>query len=107
MLVALMIVLPFPIGWFVRHRLTAYVAYLAAFSFLFTFQSTELIIDWAGGDTRAFGGFPKAGKGEAYSYGLVNLIFLAVGLGLLTLGTILASRRRARRAVPAAVPVDA
>lgn len=106
MLVALMIVLPFPIGWFVRHRLTAYVAYLAAFSFLFTFQSTELIIDWAGGDTRAFGGFPKADS-DTWSYGVVNLGFLVVGLGLLTLGTVLASRRRARRAIPAAVHVDA
>lgn len=106
MIVALMILLPFPIGWFVRHRLAAYVAYLAAFGFLFTYQSTMLVIEWAGGSTRAFGSFPNADS-DTWSYGVVNLAFLAVGLGLLTLGAVLASRRRARHAVAAAVRVDA
>jgi hypothetical protein len=107
MLVALMILLPFPIGWFVRDRLTAYVAYLAAFSFLFTFQSTMLITEWAGGNKNAFGGFPKANKGDVWSYGLVNLVFFAVGLGLLTAGTVLAARHRARQTVSSVSQVAA
>jgi hypothetical protein len=76
------------------------VAYLAAFSFVFTFQSTLLIVEWAGGTKKVFGGFPKAGSSDAWSYGLVNLVLLAIGLGLLTGTTVLAARWRARRAAP-------
>ncbi len=107
MAVLLMILSPLPIGWFVRHRLTAYVAYLAAFSFLFTFQSTMLITEWAGGSKNAFGGFPKANKADVWSYGLVNLVFLAVGLGLLTLTSVVSARRRVRHAVPVGARVAA
>ena len=99
MLIALMLVLSLVIGWFVRPRLTAYVAYLAAFSLLFTFQSVMLITEWAGGDQKAFGAFPKAPSGEVWSYGVVNLAILAVGVGLLTLVGVLAARRRGRSAV--------
>jgi hypothetical protein len=105
--VALMILLPLPIGWFVRPRLTAYVAYLAAFSFLFTFQSTMLITRWVGGSKNAFGAFPKANQGDVWSYGLVNLVFFGVGLGLLTLSSVLSSRRRVRNAPPMAARVAA
>jgi hypothetical protein len=97
----LIVVLPFPLGWFVRHRLAAYVIYLAAFNFLFTFQSVLLITKWVGGSKNAFGGFPKADSGDVYGYGLVNLLLFAVGLGLLTLGSYLATRRRTRQLQPA------
>ncbi len=98
----LMIVAPLPIGWFVRDRLTGYVAYLSLFSLVFTFQSVLLITEWAGGSKNAFGGFPKANKADVWSYGVVNLIFLVVGLGLLMLGQYLAARRRSRRVAPTA-----
>jgi hypothetical protein len=107
MLIALMLVLSLVTGWFVRPRLTAYVAYLAAFSLLFTFQSVLLITEWAGGDQKAFGPFPNAPRSEAWSYGIVNLVILAVGLGLLTLVSVLASRRRGRTAVAKPEPVAA
>ncbi len=100
MSVALMILLPLPIGWFVHHRLTAFVAYLAAFSFVFTFQSTMLITEWVGGNKNAFGGYPKANKDDVWSYGVVNLVFLAIGVGLLTLAGVVSSRRRSRQAAP-------
>ena len=99
MLIALMLVLSLVIGWFVRPRLTAYVAYLATFSLLFTFQSVVLITEWAGGDQKAFGAFPGGGRSEVWSYGAVNLVILAVGMGLLTLVTVLASRRAGRSTV--------
>jgi hypothetical protein len=99
LLIASMLVLSLVIGWFVRPRLTAYVAYLATFSLLFAFQSVVLITEWAGGDQKAFGAFPNAPRGEAWSYGVVNLVILAVGLGLLTVVSVLASRRRGRSAV--------
>jgi hypothetical protein len=99
MLIASMLVLSLVIGWFVRPRLTACVAYLAAFSLLFTFQSVVLLAEWAGGDQKAFGAFPDGGKAEVWSYGAVNLAVLAVGVGLLTLTGVLASRRRGRGVV--------
>jgi hypothetical protein len=103
----LMVLAPFPIGWFIRHRLTAYVVYLAGFNFLFTFQSVKLITEWAGGNKEAFGGFPKASSGEVWSYGVVNLIILSVGLGLLTLGRYLAGRRAGHLVLPAESRVSA
>jgi hypothetical protein len=99
MLIASMLVLSLVIGWFVRPRLTAYVAYLAVFSLLFTFQSVVLLAEWAGGDQKAFGAFPDGGRSEVWSYGAVNLAVLAVGVGLLTLVAVLASRRRGRSVV--------
>ena len=82
------------------------VAYLALFSVVFTFQSVMLITEWAGGHKNAFGGFPKANKADVWSYGVVNLILLVVGLGLLALGQRLAARRRARQ-VQQSLPVAA
>jgi hypothetical protein len=107
MSIALMMLLPFPIGWFIRDRLIAFVAYLAAFSFVFAFQSTMLITEWAGGNKNAFGAYPKANKADVWSYGVVNLIFLAIGLGLLTGTSVLAARRRAKHVGPIAVGVTA
>jgi hypothetical protein len=94
------VVAAFPIGWLVRHRLTAFMVYLAGFNFLFTFQSAKLITEWAGGNTNAFGPFPKASSGDAWGYGLVNLIFLVVGLGLLVAGRHLRARVGARQPDP-------
>jgi hypothetical protein len=93
----IVVVAAFPIGWLVQHRLTAFVIYLAGFNFLFTFQSTVLITDWAGGSKSAFGSFPKASSSDLWGYGVVNLIFLAAGIGLLVAGRYVSDRVRARR----------
>jgi hypothetical protein len=96
----IVVIAAFPIGWLVRHRLTAFVVYLAGFNFLFTFQSAKLITEWAGGNKAAFGPFPQASSGDAWGYGVVNLILLAVGVGLLVAGRYLGARLRARRPEP-------
>jgi hypothetical protein len=96
----IMVIAALPIGWLVRHRLTAFVVYLAGFNLLFTYQSIKLITEWAGGSKSAFGPFPKANSGDAWGYGIVNLIFFAVGLGLLVAGRYLGARLRARRPDP-------
>jgi fatty acid desaturase len=92
-----MILVAFPIGFFIKNRLAAYVVYIAVHSYVFTFQSTALIIEWAGGSDSAFGEFQKSSTSDTFSYGIVNLVIYAVGLGLVTLGYRLGSRRRARR----------
>ena len=83
----------FPLGYFIRQRLAAYLAYVALHSFLFTFQTATLTRAWVGGSTEAF---PKDPDAAAWPYGLVNLALYALGFGLVTLGGIVASRRRAR-----------
>ena len=40
------------------------LAYLALHAFVFTFQSTALVIEWVGGSTTAFGDYPHAPKSE-------------------------------------------
>jgi predicted Na+-dependent transporter len=96
----LTVLAPFPIGFLVRSRTAAFIAYVAAYSFMFTFQTLNLVLEWAGGSAEAFGAaFPKYETVEVLAYGVVNLIVFGVGLGLVYLGSRLAYRRRSRRAV--------
>ncbi|NEA25518.1 hypothetical protein [Actinomadura bangladeshensis] len=88
----LMLLLPFPLGYLIRDRIAAYLAYVAVHSFAFTFQTMTLTRAWVGGDTRAFVKDPDA---VPFGYAAVNLAIYAVGLGLVTLGARL--RRRASR----------
>jgi hypothetical protein len=94
----LLVLAPLPIGFLVRNRTAGFVAYIALHAFVFTFQSVELLIEWAGGSTMAFGPFPKADHGEVLAYGVVNLVIYAIGLGLVYLGQRLALRRARRTA---------
>lgn len=95
----IMMLAPFPIGYFMRNRLAAFVAYIAIHGFVFTFQTLNLVLEWVGGSQEAFGPYPKASSGNVFSYGAVNLIIFGVGLGLVYLGSRLGSRRRGTSAV--------
>jgi hypothetical protein len=103
----LMILAPLPIGFLVRNRTVGFVAYTALHAFLFTFQSLNLLIEWAGGSTEAFGPFPKADQTEVAAYGVVNLVIYAIGLGLCYLGQRLALRRSRRAAAADLDPATA
>jgi predicted Na+-dependent transporter len=96
----LMILVPFPLGFFVRNRLVAFVAYIAIHSFVFTFQCLSLVVDWVGGSQEAFGAFPKAGDSNVLAYGIINLVIYAVGFGLILLGHRVGRGRRSRRTGP-------
>ena len=95
MTLILAILVAFPIGWFVRQRQTGFVVYTALQSFLFTFQTGFLVLEWVGGSTSAFGPYPKFSHGEGVSYGVVNLAIYALGIGLLVLGQRLRAKRSA------------
>jgi hypothetical protein len=88
-----MLLLTFPLGFFVPSRAAAYVAYIAVQSFVFTFQTMYLMREWVGGSTEAFDKDPQT---VPWSYGLVNLLIYAAGFGLVTLGHHVAARRRRR-----------
>lgn len=96
----LTLVAAFPIGFLIRNRLVAFVVYLAAHGFVFTFQTLVLLVAWVGGSGEAFGPYPQGSTAEVFSYGVVNLVIFAAGLGLVYLGHRLAARRRGRAAVP-------
>jgi hypothetical protein len=89
-----MVLLPFPLGYFLANRTTAFIAYIAAHSFIFTFQTMTLTRAWVGGDTSAFHKDPNSLE---WSYALVNLAIYAVGLALVAFGHHVARRRRAKR----------
>jgi hypothetical protein len=69
----IMLLAPFPLGYFIHNRMAAYLAYVAVHSFVFTFQSTSLLKEWVGGDHSAFATNPAA---VDWPYGLVNLAHL-------------------------------
>lgn len=97
-----MILAPLPLGFFVRNRMAAFVAYIAAHAFVFTFQTLSLVMEWASGSSEAFGGpFPTYENADLFAYGLVNLVIYAVGLGLVYLGARLGARRRSHGRAPA------
>ncbi len=91
----LLIIAPFPLGFFLRNRTAAFIAYISAAQFIFTFQTAWLLLDWGGGDQAAFGGpFPDHDLGQVFGYAAVNAIIFVAGLGLLTLGARLGRSRR-------------
>jgi hypothetical protein len=92
-----MILVPFPLGYLVRNRLVAFVAYIAVHAFVFPFQTLNLLLEWVGGSEEAFGRYPDASTSSVLQYGAVNLVIYAAGLGLVYLGHRLGSRRRERR----------
>ena len=87
------LLIAFPLGFFIRQRLVAYLAYVAVHAYAFTLQSTQLTREWVGGSTEAFSKNPDS---IPWAYGLINLAIYGLGLGLVTLGAVVATRRRSR-----------
>lgn len=97
MALIMMILLALPLGLFVGNRTAAYIAYIAAHAFVFTFQTANLVMEWANGSTEAFGAFPDYNNDDVWGYGIVNLVIYGVGFGLVTLGHRIRSRRATRQ----------
>lgn len=92
----LLVIAPFPLGYFIRSRTVAYITYIAVQAFVFTYQTADLVLEWVGGSKTAFGPYPHASGQHIVGYGIVNLAIYAAGLGLVTLGAHLAGRRRTK-----------
>lgn len=98
------ILFAFAIGFFVKQRGLAILVYLALDAILFTFQTLSVLLYWmSDGDGRlAFGPAPTTfpveySESDTWGYGVVNLVIIAVGVGLVVLGTKVAARRAAKR----------
>lgn len=92
----LLVLLPLPLGFFVRSRMAAFLAYIAVHAFVFTFQTMSLTLAWVKGSDAAF----AADGSTPWPYLVVNAAIYAVGLGLVALGAWLRQRREARRTAP-------
>src|SRR4051812_9563594 len=74
----LLLVLPLPLGFLIKSRVTAYLVYVGVHSFVFTFQTLTLTRAWVGGNTDAFEQDPNA---VPWPYAVVNLVIYGIGLG--------------------------
>ena len=96
-----------PLGLLLPSRSTAVLFYLVVGSYLFSFQSIWLVLEWLGHQSRpAFGPFPEGFPAEAVTsevigYGVVNAVITLAGVGLVLLGARIRTRREARRNVVA------
>lgn len=88
------VVFAFAFGYFIKNRGVAICVYLGLEALIFTFQTLNLLLEWAGGSQEAFGGpFPDSSASSVAGYGAVNLIITGIGVGLVVLGHKAAARR--------------
>jgi len=92
MIAVITILFAFPLGFFLRRRLTAGFAYATLYLYAFTFQTAYLTRAWVGGDYSGFSREPSFGL----SYGLVTAGVFVAGFALVALGHLLGTRRRTR-----------
>ena len=99
MIAMVTVLFAFPLGWFLRNRLAAYVGYVAVYGYAFSYQNVYLLRDWIPDRS---GAFPTDPDQLPLWYLLVSVLIYAAGFGLVTLGHWARSRRRDRAPVPAA-----
>jgi hypothetical protein len=104
--IILTILVGFPLGFLIRSRGHAIVTYVLVDSYLFTFQTAFLIMQWVDGDQHAFG--TRGGDWSAErttmfsSYLVLNGVFVSIGVGLVILGHKVRSRQTTGRDTVAA-----
>ena len=90
----------------IRSRGPAILTYVLIDSYLFTFQTAFLLMQWVDGDEHAFGARGGEWTPERLtmvgSYLVLNGVIVALGVGLVVLGHAVRSRRATRRDVVAA-----
>lgn len=100
MIAILTVLIALPLGYLVRRRLVAYVAYGLAFAHVYTFQTASLLMEWTKGSDAAFprtAGTPESIGDMPWGYFTFTTVGYAVGFGLVTLGHWLGARRDSRR----------
>ena len=103
--IILTILVGFPMGYLIRSRSTAVLTYVLVDSYLFTFQTAFLLMQWVDGDDHAFGA--RGGDWTAERTTWSAPTWSSTGssspsASALVLGHRLRARRSARRDVVAA-----
>jgi hypothetical protein len=100
MIAIVTVLLALPLGFLIRSRLAAYVAYVAVYGYAFSYQNIYLLRGWLDDRTSTFPADPNA---LPVSYLVVSVLIYAAGFGLVTLGHRLGRSRRSRTAEPSMV----
>lgn len=100
MIAILTLVVALPLGYLVRSRLAAYLAFGLAFAHLYTFQTASLVMEWVNGADAAF---PQTDSeqllGGTLGYFAFTTLVYAAGLALVTAGHHLRVRAERRRSL--------
>jgi hypothetical protein len=102
MVAIITVLFAFPLGYFLRNRTSAYLAYVAIYAYSFTFQTLYLLRSWIGDSAQAF---PRDPDKLPFGYLAVTAGIYAIGFLLVTVAHHLAGKRRARTAT--ALDLDA
>jgi hypothetical protein len=97
MIAIITVLFALPLGFFLRNRTSAFIAYIAIFGYSFTFQSVYLLRFSIGGDGSAFPADPKE---MPFGYLVVTAGVYLAGFLLVALGHRLGTKRRTRSTVP-------
>ncbi len=95
MIALVAILIAFPLGFFCKSRLAAFVAYIALFAHVYTFQTANLVMEWVNGSAAAFPQNEPLGA-STLSYLAVTSAIYAVGFGLVWGGQVVRTRRSRR-----------
>jgi hypothetical protein len=103
--IILTILIGFPLGFLIHSRRTAVISYVLVDSYLFTFQTAFLLMQWVDGDDHAFGtrgrDWSAMRTTQFVSYLVLNGVIVALGIGLVVLGHRLRHRATTRDTVAA------
>lgn len=94
MIAILTVLVAVPLGLLVRNRLAAYLVYAILFAQVYTFQTANLVMEWAKGSTEAFPAEPANNLTGSLGYLIFTSTIYAVGFGLITVAHWLRNRRR-------------
>ena len=93
MIAIVTVLFAFPLGFFLRNRISAYVAYIAIFGYSFTFQTLYLLRSWITDHQQAFPADPDE---LPFAYLAVTGSIYVIGCLLVALGHRLGAKRRNR-----------
>ncbi|MEU4394044.1 hypothetical protein [Kribbella sp. NPDC023855] len=93
MIAIITLLLAFPLGFLLRSRTSAILAYVAVYGYCFAFQNVYLMRDWV--ENRS-GAFPADAATFPAEYLVVTAVIYLLGLGLVAVGHRFGTRRRNR-----------
>lgn len=98
MIAIVTVLIALPLGYFCRARSTAFLAYVAAFAHVYTFQTANLVMEWVNGSGAAFPlDSSQALLGGTLSYFAFTSVIYVVGFLLVLAGQRLRVRHARRQ----------
>ncbi len=99
MVIVIAALVAFPLGFFLRTRLVAFLVFGLAFAHVFTFQTAQLVLEATRGSEEAFGDLSDRDWnwfGDTIGYFVLTTAIYAIGLALVAAGHAVRIRRAGR-----------